>query len=192
MKAPIELGSIVLAMAIILPISKSTRSTHSTVVAMALPSPFTLPHSQFNEFLFAPIGQEGNGMPLSVISALARLEVDPWQEAARLADLPKELAIAALDRLIRRLPAGGWDQAETPAIVARLIELLPRRGGAARPEAAPSASGKNAGLPAVIWLVVVALGAAALFGALAHGAQRLDDPGVSSAFVDAAQSSAQP
>lgn len=159
---------------------------------MALPSPFTLPHSQFNEFLFALIGQEGNGMPLSVISALARLEVDPWQEAARLADLPKELAAAALDRLIRRLPAGGWDQAETPAIVARLIELLPRRGGAARPVAAPSASGKKAGPPVVIWLVVVALGAAALFGALAHGAQRLDDPGVSPALVDAARSSAQP
>jgi hypothetical protein len=159
---------------------------------MALPSPFTLPHSQFNEFLFALIGQEGNGMPLSVISALARLEVDPWQEAARLADLPRELAVAALDRLIRRLPAGGWDQAETPAIVARLIELLPRRGGAARPVAAPSGSGKKAGPPVVIWLVVVALGAAALFGALAHGAQRWDDPGVSPALVDAAHSSAQP
>ena len=88
---------------------------------MALPSPFTLPHSQFNEFLFALIGKEGNGMPLSVISALARLEVDPWQEAARLADLPKELAAAALDGLLRRLPAGGWDQAETPSIVARFF-----------------------------------------------------------------------
>lgn len=159
---------------------------------MALPSPFTLPHSQFNEFLFALIGQERNGMPLSVISALARLEVDPWQEAARLADLPKELAAAALDRLIRRLPAGGWDQADTPAIVARLIELLPRRGGTARPEVAPSESGKKAGPPAVIWLVVGALGAAALFGALAHGAQRGDGPGVATTLIDAARSQAQP
>ena len=71
-------------------------------------------------------------MPLSVVSALARLEVDPWQEAARLADLPKELAAAALDGLIRRLPAGGWDQAETRKIADRLIELLPRRTAAAR------------------------------------------------------------
>jgi hypothetical protein len=75
-----------------------------TVVAVTLPSPFTLPHSQFNEFLFASIGKEGNGMPLSVVSALARHEIDPWQEAARLSDLPKELATTALDRLIRRLP----------------------------------------------------------------------------------------
>jgi hypothetical protein len=71
---------------------------------MTLPSPFTLPRSQFNEFLFASIGKEGNGMPVSVVSALARLEIDPWQEAARLSDLPKELAAAALERLIRRLP----------------------------------------------------------------------------------------
>ena len=159
---------------------------------MALPSPFTLPHSQFNEFLFALIGQERNGMPLSVISALARLEVDPWQEAARLADLPRELAAAALDRLIRRLPAGGWDQAETPAIVARLIELLPRRAGAAGTEAAPSGSGRKAGAPAIVWLVVGALGAAALFGALAHGAQRSDGPGVATTLIDAARSQAQP
>lgn len=31
-------------------------------------------------------------MLLSVISALARLGIDPWQEAARLTQLPKELA----------------------------------------------------------------------------------------------------
>jgi hypothetical protein len=130
---------------------------------MTLPSPFTLPHSQFNEFLFALIGKEGNGMPLSVVSALARLEIDPWQEAARLSDLPKELAAAALDRLIRRLPAGGWDQAETPNIAARLIELLPRRDAVARLGAATSGGNKMANPPAVIWLLVVALGAAALF-----------------------------
>ncbi len=159
---------------------------------MTVPSPFTLPHSRFNEFLFALIGKEGNGMSLSVISALARLEIDPWQEAARLADLPKELAAAALDGLIRRLPAGGWDQAETPSIVARLIELLPRRAGAARPDAAPSGGRKKAGPPAIVWLIVVALGAAALFGALANSAQRWDDRGASTALTNGIRSPAQP
>lgn len=134
---------------------------------MTLPSPFVLPHAQFNEFLFASIGKEGNGMPLSVVSALARLEMDPWQEAARLSDLPKELAAAALDRLIRRLPAGGWDQAEVADIAARLIDLLPRRHGLARPDEAASGSRKKASA-AVVWMIVVALGAAAIFGALAN------------------------
>jgi hypothetical protein len=32
--------------------------------------------SEFDSFLYAPIGEDGNGMPLSVLSALARLDVD--------------------------------------------------------------------------------------------------------------------
>ena len=44
--------------------------------------------SAFDDFLFAPIGQESNGMRLSVLSALARLDMDPWQGAAKLAKLP--------------------------------------------------------------------------------------------------------
>jgi hypothetical protein len=44
--------------------------------------------SQFDDFLFAPIGEEENGMLLSVVSALARLDLDPWQEAASLTGLP--------------------------------------------------------------------------------------------------------
>ena len=42
---------------------------------------------EFDPFLFAPIGAEPNGMPLSVLSALARIGADPWQEAARLTAL---------------------------------------------------------------------------------------------------------
>jgi len=161
------------------------------VVAVTLPSPFALPHSQFNEFLFASIGKEGNGMPLSVVSALARLEVDPWQEAARLADLPKELAAAALDGLIRRLPAGGWDPAETRKIADRLIELLPRRA-AARSAEPQSGSGGKAKPPAVVVLLVVALGVVLLFSVLANGAPSWDDPGVSTGLTGGFRSSAQP
>lgn len=53
-------------------------------------------------------------MLLSVVSALARLEIDPWQEAARLPDLPEDRAVAALDHLIRLIPAPGWDRATSP------------------------------------------------------------------------------
>ena len=47
------------------------------------PSPFFQDHS-FDPFLFAAIGEEQNGMLLSVLSALARLDLDPWYEAASL------------------------------------------------------------------------------------------------------------
>jgi len=59
---------------------------------MALPARFSLLHSDLNDFLFAAVGQEQNGMPLNVVSGLTRLGLDPWEEAGRLAALPKAVA----------------------------------------------------------------------------------------------------
>ncbi len=83
---------------------------------------------EFNDFLYAAIGADRNGMPLSVLSALARLDVDPWEEAAELAELSKDAATRRLALLIERLPAGRWAQTDLRAIADRLIALLPRRG----------------------------------------------------------------
>ena len=68
-------------------------------------------------------------MLLSVLSALARLNVDPWQEAAKLAGLPAETAIQRLGSLIAALPGGPSTQPDARAIAARLIALLPRHAG---------------------------------------------------------------
>ena len=149
---------------------------------MALPSPFSLPHSEFNEFLFAPIGEEKNGTSLSVVSALARLDIDPWQEASRLADLPRELATAALDRLIRRLPAGRWDQSDSRKITARLIDLLPRRGVAAPASEVNSAGHRKVSPTAVVVLIAFALGAAALFGVSGNRMSHSDERAGSAAI----------
>ena len=48
---------------------------------------------EFEKFLCAPIGADRNGTGLSVLSALARLNVDPWQEATSLARMPREAAL---------------------------------------------------------------------------------------------------
>jgi hypothetical protein len=76
-------------------------------------------------FLYAEIGPEPSGMTLSVLSALARLDVDPWEEATRLTKLPRQTATAVLTRMIAHIP-GAWSPAETPAIALRLAALLPR------------------------------------------------------------------
>lgn len=130
---------------------------------MALPAEFSLLKSEFNEFLFAPIGEDGVGMPLSVLSAFTRLGVDPWLEATRLSDFPKDAAIATLSGMIARLPVGRWEPSETRGIAARLVELLPRRGSVAG--AGPEKAGaiKRAQVP-MVWLLVVALAAAAFLG----------------------------
>jgi hypothetical protein len=85
--------------------------------------------SEFDNFLFAPIGEDRNEVPLSVLSALARLDVDPWHEAANLARLPKETATQRLASLIAGLPDASWRALDHGMIAARLIALLPRRAG---------------------------------------------------------------
>jgi hypothetical protein len=81
-------------------------------------------------FLFAVIGEERDGIPLSTISALTQLGLDPWEEAGRLSGLAKRDAIERLTELILELP-GRRLPAEAQEIAARLIDVLPRRNVAA-------------------------------------------------------------
>ena len=81
---------------------------------------------EFDDFLYAAIGADRNEMPLTVLSALSRLDVDPWEEAAELSELPKDTAAQRLASLIARLPGGRWAQ-DAKAIADRLIDLLPSR-----------------------------------------------------------------
>ena len=81
--------------------------------------------SELGRFLYFEVGQEENGTPLTILSALARLGLDPWREAARLAQLPKDEAAQELAFLIARLPRP-VELPERQAIVNRLAELLPK------------------------------------------------------------------
>ena len=89
-------------------------------------APLSVPGSEFNDFLFAPIGEDRNGMLVSVLSGLARADVDPWQEAAKLAQLPGETATRELAALIGALPDRAASFQDPRTIATRLIALLPR------------------------------------------------------------------
>lgn len=141
---------------------------------MTLRPEYSLGHSAYNDFLFGSLGSNSSGIDLTVLSALTRLDLDPWQEAARLAALPREEAVEALARHIARLPDHPGSAVEAVTIAARLIALLPKGAVAAIPQTAevrqaaraasaaahkPPASGKpRAGLPA--WLAWAALAVA--------------------------------
>ena len=88
---------------------------------------FVLRQSGFNEFLFAPVGTEANGMTLSLLSVFARAGNDPWLEAGRLAGLPISEATENLARSIAGMPSSVWPLQAAMAIAARLIALLPTR-----------------------------------------------------------------
>jgi hypothetical protein len=143
---------------------------------MPQPDVFSLIRSELNDFLFAPIGVEQNGMTLSVISGLARLGVDPWAEAARLAGLPGPAAIAALAGKIGEISGGSW-KADAGRIAERLIRLLPQGAVAPPPTQAPANA--RAPTPAsqigalkaklrapgwLIWVLLAALAVATLAG----------------------------
>ncbi len=90
---------------------------------------FAFSRSGLNEFLFAPVGTEANGMTLSVVSVFARLGNDPWLEAGRLARLPKLEATESLARIIANMPASVWPLQSATAIAVRLVALLPTLSG---------------------------------------------------------------
>src|SRR5580765_7470875 len=99
--------------------------------------------ADLNAFLFASVGADKSGVELTVLSALTRLGFDPWQEAARLSELPRETAARTLASAFALLPEGDWKISQIGALATRLVECLPRPG--ASPIAAIVARGQPAG-----------------------------------------------
>jgi hypothetical protein len=95
--------------------------------AVSTPDVTTLQRSDLNQFLFADIGTEANGMTLSVLSVFARRGADPWTEANRLAGLSKAEATDSLARMIATMPNSLWALPEAAAIAMRLTGMLPAR-----------------------------------------------------------------
>jgi hypothetical protein len=84
--------------------------------------------SRYDHFLFALICEEANGMQLSVLSTLARMDVDPWEVATSLAAMPTAIAERTLVSTLDRVPGKGWNPSEREVIAARLVQLLPHQG----------------------------------------------------------------
>jgi hypothetical protein len=80
---------------------------------------------QFDDFLFARINDAGEPTPLSVLSMLARLDIDPWEEAAKLARLPRPAAAKRLVDFIVATPGVSSAYLNDSTVSDRLINLLP-------------------------------------------------------------------
>lgn len=124
----------------------------------------------FDGFLYATLGEDSRGYAVSVLSALARLQLDPWDEAADLADLPRTGAQARLEGLLARfadVPALARDSAAR-----RLVALLPQSSGraAGSPVAAVLPAGLLSVLGPVVALMVVVWMLAQVFGLGVPGA----------------------
>ena len=85
---------------------------------MPLRRVFAPPLPEFDTFLFASVGEEAEGVPLSVLSALSRLDLDPREEAVRLSRLTKEAAAEQLASMIARLSDRCWTLSEAHRVAA--------------------------------------------------------------------------
>jgi hypothetical protein len=79
--------------------------------------------TEYDDFLHAPIGNDAGGNPVTVLSALGRLDVDAWEEAAALAGLSIDAATHRLAVHLAQLPSGP-DPVESVTVAARLVALL--------------------------------------------------------------------
>jgi hypothetical protein len=87
----------------------------------------------FEPFLFATAGEDSSGHGVSLLSILARQNLDPWSEAADLAALTGDGAVTRLGHLLSRsldMPALRLDPDTTAR---RLARLLPGRPPARDP-----------------------------------------------------------
>jgi hypothetical protein len=144
---------------------------------MALPRLHAPLRPDLHNFLFAAVGEERNGIPLSMLSALAQVGLDPWDEAGRLASVAKQEAVERLTGLILRLPGLRRPSSEARQIAVGLIEVLPTHNGAA----APAEDGRhrkpyNIAPGKVFWLICLALAAAAFILMMTQGNVPVGDP----------------
>ena len=82
--------------------------------------------ADFDEFLHSPIAADADGMPLTLLSVLARQDVDPWEEAASIASLSRESALQKLGSLLAAVPNGPAPGADTETLATHLVALLHR------------------------------------------------------------------
>ena len=124
---------------------------------------------EFDSFLFATVGEELDGAPLSVLSVLSRLGLDPRDEAARLSRLTKEAAVDQLARMIARLSDQRWTLSEARRIAGGLIERLPMSNTAGKPPRPEAGAQSTTGSKTSRFLVYAALVIALLVSLFAGG-----------------------
>jgi hypothetical protein len=86
----------------------------------------SIPKTEFDTFLYARLGEDLSGSSITVLSLLARQDVDPWDEAAALARMNGEEATRRLGGFIASSPAGPTPEPDAKATASRLLRLLPK------------------------------------------------------------------
>lgn len=92
---------------------------------------YALSRARYTPFLFTVVGTErrdarNSGEDITVLTALSRIGVDPWQEAARLAWLPRVEAAKSLAATFINLPDTLWTLGDAAGTAQRIVDTLPK------------------------------------------------------------------
>jgi hypothetical protein len=138
---------------------------------MTLRTSFRPLRPDLDRFLFAAVGAEQNGVPLSMVSVLTRLGLDPWDEASRLSSLSKREAGEQLARLIAELPEARRPLAEAREIAEGLVDELPKHDASPlpRPSRFPPYGWMTGPWRSQFLTLCIVVGAAAAFSMFLHG-----------------------
>ncbi|WP_299893129.1 hypothetical protein [uncultured Ruegeria sp.] len=112
------------------------------------------PHSpEFDRFLQAFVGEDRKGNAVTVLSALARLELEPWEEAAALAALEEEAAGSRLEMLLSQFRDVPELKQDYRSVARELTRLLPKRRKRLR-AVSGGAENRPVNFPGLIWAVL--------------------------------------
>jgi hypothetical protein len=140
---------------------------------MTLRQSFRPLRPELDRFLFAAVGVETDGIPLSVISALARLGLDAWEEASRLSSLSEPEAGEQLARLIAELPDRPRSLGEARKIASGLVTFLPSHGSSSPPRSQTPLRPRYRAAASItssrLWIAGFVFAAALLVSAILHG-----------------------
>lgn len=117
--------------------------------------------SDYDLFLQAEVGEDRTGAAVTVLSALARLGLEPWTEARELAQMGRDVAQVRLTThlsAIKDIPALGGASSN---VATKLVSLLPERSSRRSPIASRVEKRSVPGFP-IYWILVALLAAAAL------------------------------
>lgn len=115
--------------------------------------------TDYDAFLHAEVGEDRTGAAVTVLSALARLGLEPWTEAKALARLGKEdaeLRLNAHFETIKDIPALAL---ASQSRASRLVSLLPRRAPPIFAKEPQSGRHSFPQIP-VIWVMLAIIGCA--------------------------------
>lgn len=127
--------------------------------------------SDFDEFLYAFVGEDRSGSMVTVLSCLTRLGLDPWKEASALAGLSKEVASTRMGSLLAKFGDVPALARESETIARKLVSLLPARAPRrVTLPAGPSQSLERRSVGPVVYIVLFMISIVILARLLVPGA----------------------